>query len=343
MQNETENMPVICAGALRKYAKSSRDCRRVIVADGTVAKLYLESLLPLLNGENHVCLIPPGEQSKSFVGLDKVLTCFAHNKLGRDGEVVAFGGGVIGDLVGFAASVWMRGVSLVQLPTTLLAMVDSSVGGKTAIDLPCGKNLIGSFYEPTAVFADTDLLKTLAHEYIMDGGAELLKAAIIGDEKLFTHLCENQFDLSSEESIRAAVAVKWGIVSRDRCEKGERRLLNLGHTVGHAIECVSNYNIRHGLAVAIGMRAIADVGLYMGVTSENCRNRIVSALETLGFNTRFPFTVEELADAIKLDKKCTGYDKINVVLPVEIGQCKQVELTLDELYKLLLQYEKSLA
>ena len=233
------------------------------------------------------------------------------------------GGGVTGDLAGFAAATWLRGIRLVQVPTTLLAMVDSSVGGKTAIDLPEGKNLVGAFHQPAAVVCDPQLLDTLPPAILRDGCAEALKTAVLFDPDLFSHLAARGTDFDRMTVLPRCIACKRDAVCADEFDRGARQLLNLGHTAGHAIETLSGYRISHGHAVAIGLAIMARAF---------CRDaaEIEAALIKLGLPTRTEFSPEQLAQAALADKKRAG-ERITLVIPRAIGDCVLREVPVDTL------------
>ena len=305
----------------------------IIVTDSNVAKLYLSRVRYALSATGKrvgEVIFPAGEVNKTMATVELLLNAFARFKLTRSGVVIALGGGVTGDIAGFAAAIWLRGVAVIQVPTTLLAMVDSSVGGKTGVDLPCGKNLIGAFHQPQKVLADITTLQTLSAEHQLDGIAEMLKAGVIRDPEFFAQLVAEPQSALSAESIARSVAIKAEIVAADEFETGERKLLNLGHTTGHAIEKVSNYTISHGRAVAMGMMLVADAGLRHGITSENCRDAIVEALYSCNLPLLSPFPINELLAAMEHDKKCAG-DLITLVVPREIGNCELLQLSVGEM------------
>jgi 3-dehydroquinate synthase len=269
-------------------------------------------------------VFPHGEQSKSIETLASLLDFLAEHKVARSDTIAALGGGVVGDLTGFAASCYMRGIKFVQIPTTLLAMVDSSVGGKTGINLPTGKNLAGAFYQPEAVICDIDTLDTLPPDCFLDGCAEVIKYGILADRELFyTPIRENQ-----EDVIARCVEIKRDIVNEDEFEAGRRKLLNFGHTIGHAIEKLSGYTMAHGHAVAAGMAIIAR--------ASGCCDalEITNMLERYGLPTSTAYGAEELAQACLSDKKRAG-DYITMVFPERIGLCVLKNIPVGELESLI--------
>lgn len=300
----------------------------LVVTDDRVAPLYLDRLKKALADMGlrvleHV--IPHGEASKSPEAYFRLLAALADGGLTRRDTVFALGGGVVGDLAGFAAATYMRGAGFVQIPTTLLAAVDSSVGGKTGIDLPQGKNLAGAFYQPDAVICDLNLLDTLPEAVFQDGMAEVIKYAFIADSPLLV-LLQNAIERPLLEDIVAlCVSIKRDIVEQDEREGGARRLLNFGHTVGHAIETCSGYTISHGRAVAAGMAVITRASVLAGW----CLPAVSETLETLlrrhNLPTTASYSARELAQAALSDKKRAG-DVLSLVLPETFGRCRVTEM-----------------
>ncbi|NLA85923.1 MAG: 3-dehydroquinate synthase, partial [Clostridiales bacterium] len=252
-----------------------------IVTDDRVDALYSGRLTASLATAGFTVIkyvIPNGEPSKNASQFIALLNYLADAKLTRADAVVALGGGVVGDLAGFAASSYMRGIGFIQIPTTLLAAVDSSVGGKTAIDLDSGKNLAGTFYQPDLVLCDHTLLDTLSEDYYRDGLAEVIKYGVIADRELFDML-KPPLKLRIEEIIARCVTIKRDIVSIDEKESGPRKLLNFGHTIGHAVETRSNYALSHGKAVAVGMAVISRASSKMGICDTDTCDQIISVIQ----------------------------------------------------------------
>jgi 3-dehydroquinate synthase len=288
----------------------------LIVSDGHVAPLYLAKVRTALAGKTvGDFILAPGEQEKTLISFAAVLDALAALGANRDATVIALGGGVVGDLAGFAAACWMRGVRFVQLPTTLLAMVDSSVGGKTAVDLPAGKNLVGAFHQPSAVLADTNTLSTLPTRELRAGLAEVVKVGAIGDADFFAWL-ENHAGvlLAGEadalaEAIHRSCAHKAGVVARDETEQGERALLNFGHTFGHAIEAEQGFGgLNHGEAVAVGMVLAARLSAALGRAPKTDAQRLAALLERFGLPTALPtgLSADALLTRMRLDKKAVS-------------------------------------
>lgn len=294
--------------------KAERVC---LVSDSTVFPLYGEAARQsLLHAGFTVApfIVPAGEQSKSAESYIALLRFLARSRLTRSDLIVALGGGVVGDLAGFAAATYLRGLRFIQVPTTLLAAVDSSVGGKTAIDLPEGKNLCGAFYQPSAVLCDTQTLATLPAPIFRDGCAEVIKYAVLYDEALFDTLAAQGTAFDREGVIARCVEHKRRAVERDEFDRGARKMLNLGHTVGHAVEACSGYTIAHGSAVAIGMAVVSRAAQCADA------QRIVRCLEAFGLPTASPYGIEALYPHLCADKKCTGRT-IELIVPRRIGAC----------------------
>lgn len=248
--------------------------------------------------------------------------------------VVALGGGVTGDLAGFAAATYKRGIAFVQVPTTLLAMVDSSVGGKTGVDLAAGKNLVGAFHQPRAVFCDTQFLETLPETWRMDGMGEVLKYAILGDINLFGKLEKAPMAPIGECEIASCIGMKRDIVEKDEREGSVRKLLNLGHTFAHAIEMLSGYSVSHGRAVATGLAMASRAAERSGMLAADDRARIESLAAAMGYAIRTGFASGQIAEAILSDKKVEG-DSIDLVLPQAVGRCVVRRTPLAEIGKVV--------
>ena len=312
-------------------------CRVAVITDSTVAPLYLKTVTGSLEGAGFtVCsyIFPAGEGSKNFTTLAAILEFLAEQHLTRTDCVAALGGGVTGDMAGFAAACYLRGIRYVQLPTTLLSAVDSSVGGKTAIDLTAGKNLAGAFLQPAAVLCDTDCLRSLPAEVFADGAAEAIKTGVLDDEGLFALFEDGTLTTAPDEVIARCVRYKAGVVERDEKEQGERKLLNLGHTAGHAIEKCSGYAIPHGHAVAAGLAIIARSAEALGWAAEPIAARIAACLAKNGLPTGTNYTAEALAEAALADKKRSGGD-ITLVIPKKIGVCELKKVSVTDLLPII--------
>ena len=265
---------------------------------------------------------PSGEQHKNLETYGKLMDFLAREGLGRGDLLVSLGGGVTGDLTGFAAATYMRGVDYAQIPTSLLAMADASVGGKTAVDLPAGKNLAGCFWQPLAVFCDPLALETLPAEELRCGAAEIVKYAVLRDEKLFEKLEQKGIAAArSEETLCRCVEIKRDLVEQDEYDRGGRRLLNLGHSFGHALESCSGYALRHGEAVSAGMVLAARAAAARGICPIETAEQIAALLRALGLPTETDLPAGLLARAMLRDKKRSG-GALPLVLPEAIGRCR---------------------
>ena len=304
-----------------------------IVTDKTVETLYLKIVSDALlqaRLKTHAYVIPTGESSKSGAEYLALLEWFNQNKITRSDCVIALGGGVVGDLTGFAAATHLRGTAYMQVPTTLLAMVDSSVGGKTAINLESGKNLAGIFNQPSCVLCDTNVLSTLPKEIFCEGMAEIIKYGMLGSADLLEQLRNELLSDNLEQIVATCVSMKRDIVQQDEFDKGERQLLNFGHTVGHAIERLSDYQISHGYAVAIGMMIETGAAVKQGFCPPECLNILADLLHHHNLPTRTDYNTDELFEAAMYDKKRAG-DTITIVAPYEVGKCKLITIPVDEL------------
>ncbi len=320
---------IIEKGALDRTGELVRDIvgdgKVLIVSDTNVAPLYMERVrksLAKVNIDASEYIFPAGEQSKNSDTYIKILNYLAENGLSRKDTLIALGGGVTGDMTGFCAATYMRGIKFIQIPTTLLAAVDSSVGGKTGIDLSYGKNLAGAFHQPSMVIFDRDVLETLPKEYFADGMAEVIKYAVIRGEGLEKLICENA---DIEEIVERCVKIKRDIVNADEFEGGIRQILNYGHTIGHAIESLSGYSISHGRCVAMGMYIVTKA-----YKCEELLERLSKMLSEFGLETKCPYTPEEIVERAKKDKKADA-GRVNLIVSQKMGECEIVKITMDEL------------
>ncbi|MBE6991513.1 MAG: 3-dehydroquinate synthase [Ruminococcaceae bacterium] len=308
-------------------------CRTVLVSDSNVPLKYRQKVVrSIRNCGFDVCtmVIPAGEESKNMETLEGLLEYMADCGLTRTDCVIALGGGVVGDLTGFAAGCYLRGIKYVQMPTTLLAAVDSSVGGKTAIDLMAGKNLAGLFYQPEVVLCDVSFLDSLPEDVFACGLAEAIKTGVLSGHELFDRFSRPDIKENIAEIISLCVRYKGDVVQRDEFETGERKLLNLGHTIGHAIEKLSGYEIAHGQAVAMGMAMMARSAEAMGDAPEGMAETIEKVLTANGLPTDCEYSAGQLAQFALNDKKRTG-DEITIVIPAAIGECTLKKLPVSEL------------
>ncbi len=315
-------------GLLLEPLKLPAPC--LVVSNSTVAKLYWTGLKESLhNGgfKPQLALVPDGEEAKTLKVAAKLYDACLTAGIERKGAIIALGGGVVGDVTGFIAATWLRGVTFIQVPTTLLAQVDSSVGGKVALNHPRGKNLIGAFYQPAAVIADINTLTTLPLGEIQAGLAEVIKYGVIADASFFSYLEENlQGALAGRAEVLKAIvlrccAVKADVVACDEREEGLRAILNYGHTVGHAIEAVTAYTTyRHGQAVAIGMVVAARLAVRRGIFPAAAAERLERLLKRAGLPVVMPnVDLQALQSALKHDKK-SRQGRLRMVLPQQLGQ-----------------------
>lgn len=312
--------------------------RLFIITNPTIKKLHgmaLEKILKKISGLTfHWLTMPDGERYKTIGTVEKLCRNLLLLKANRQSGILAFGGGVVGDVAGFVAAVYMRGIPFIQIPTTLLAQVDSSVGGKTGVDLPGGKNIVGAFYQPRAVIIETRFLNTLPSRELLCGLSEVIKYGILWDSKLFADLEKNVGKLKTlhhntlTRVIARSCAIKAHIVEKDERESGLRALLNLGHTVGHAIESLSGYRaIKHGEAVAMGMSYAARLSQNRGLISKKDEQRITALLEKTGLPTRWPsYPRRSYEKAVASDKKAGDF-KISYVAIRKIGKAFLLPLT----------------
>lgn len=327
---------LIGSGLLQKAGEAVKKvispCKAAIVTDSTVVHLYEETVRKSLTEAGFsVCtfVFPAGEASKNMHTLSHLLEFLAKEEMTRTDLIVALGGGVTGDLAGFGAAVYLRGIPFVQIPTTFLAAIDSSVGGKTAVDLEAGKNLAGAFYQPKLVLCDTDVLQTLPEVVFADGIAEALKYGVLGDAALFEKIAGGDFRQDLEEIIETCVSMKRDVVEEDEFDTGKRQLLNLGHTFGHAIEQKSHFQMTHGHAVAIGMHLIAKAAEAKGIAEKGTAAAIAKALEQNQLPKETTFSPAEVAEGTLRDKKRRG-GTISFVFPKKIGACEIVKIPVEE-------------
>jgi len=270
---------------------------------------------------------PRGEANKNLDTISKLASTLAQRGFDRQDGLLALGGGVTGDITGFLAASYMRGLPFVQVPTTLLAQVDSSVGGKTGVDIPEGKNLVGAFYQPRCVYIDSQVLSTLPESELLNGLAEVIKYGVIYDRTFFEFLENRRQDILAlelpvlEEVIATCCAIKADVVEKDERETDLRRILNYGHTIGHAIEAASGYSLAHGSAVAIGMVAAAELAVLKGILPADEKLRIEKLISDFGLPVKIPGELDrqEITDYLKIDKKTVG-GRVFFVLPTTIGK-----------------------
>lgn len=317
---------VIERGALNCVSKYFNLERKVlIVTDSGVPEIYAKTVAKQCTNP-YIITIKQGELSKSFETFKDLLLKMVENSFTRTDAVVAVGGGVVGDLAGFVAASFNRGVDFCNIPTTVLSQVDSSIGGKVAVDFEGYKNIIGAFYPPKTVIIDRDTLKTLDKRQISNGLAESLKMALTSSEELFNIFYENDIDQNIDKILELSLVIKKDVVEKDEKEGGLRKILNFGHTVAHAIECEdTNKELLHGECVGLGM---------LPMCSESVRNKLLFVLKKLNLPTKIPYNLEKLKEAISHDKKMAG-KKITVVFVEKIGQFEMKTIALDEYFEFL--------
>lgn len=317
---------VIGKGVLKtipEKLKTSTNAKIVaIITDDNVDKLYSEKVTALVKdaGFNAIKFVfEHGENHKTLKTFESILEFLAENSVTRSDCILALGGGIVGDVAGFCAASYLRGIDFIQIPTTFLAAIDSSVGGKTGVNLNSGKNLAGAFYQPKAVICDIDTFDTLPEENFKEGVAEAIKYGAICDEELFLELSENE-SIDIEKVIEKCVSIKAKIVSEDEFDTGKRQLLNFGHTIGHAIEKATDYKISHGIAVGIGMAMISKISDQKGWSTENTFEKIEKCLKNNKMPIHCDIEDSELLSIMTKDKKRTG-DSINLIVAEKIGKC----------------------
>ena len=328
---------IIEKGALTKaaeYIASVTTSKKVaVITDDTVDSLYGDPFVCNLASagfETVKFTFPHGEASKNTSTFIKIIDFLAENHLTRSDTVIALGGGVVGDISGFAAATYLRGIRYIQVPTTRLSAVDSSVGGKCAVDIPMGKNLLGAFHQPSVVICDYKTLDTLPREIFLDGCGEVLKYGILYSPDLLSHLSEKGTGFDREYVIGSCVQLKADVVKRDEFDTGERAMLNLGHTVAHAIEKLSNMTISHGAAVATGCAVIARASASAGICTKDTSDKICDAVLALGHKLSCEYSAKDLCNAMLSDKKRHG-NTVDLIVVEDIGRCKILPISTDDL------------
>lgn len=326
---------------LKKIAKEDR---LFILTNTKIKKLYQKRINEVFSTvfKVHWLIIPDGEQFKNLSTCEKILLQLSKKEATRDSLLIAFGGGVVGDIGGFVAATYMRGIGYVQMPTTLLAQVDSSVGGKTGVDLPTGKNLVGAFYQPKAVFIDIDFLNTLPKREFLCGMAEVIKYGVIWDASFFSFLQKNVHKILNLDPrslafmINRCLEIKAHVVGEDEKESSLRAILNYGHTLGHAIEALKNFTgIKHGEAVAIGMVYAAKLADTLQYTKTPMQTRLTDLLCQYGLPVKWPkYAKKDYVTVMKRDKKSTK-TAIKFIMPIQIGEVKIVPLPVEEILQCL--------
>ncbi|MBP7898342.1 3-dehydroquinate synthase [Candidatus Gracilibacteria bacterium] len=312
-----------------------------IITDTNIAKIYRKELENLPE-DFFIIAIDPGETSKRLLTIEKLVSKLAKEGVTRNDVVIALGGGTIGDISGFVASIYMRGIEFIQIPTTLLAMCDASIGGKNGVDTSEGKNMIGTFYQPAAIFVQPAFLKTLPGEQLRNGLAEAIKMGAIMDKSLFTFIENNYKNILKKDTkilnniIEQCIKLKGKIVSKDMKETDLRKKLNYGHTVGHAIEKASGYSYQHGVAISMGMVLENIIALNKKITQKEVTHKITSLLKKIGLPVTTPKTIKEKArKALRSDKK-RDRETITMYLPISLGKSKAYQIPLNEIERVLL-------
>jgi len=323
--------------------KIDKGAKTVLITDENVNEIYssdVEESLEKIGFDVLKIVVPAGEEAKSGQWYLKILSCMAENHVSRNDCIFALGGGVVGDLSGFVAATFLRGIDFVQMPTTLLSAVDSSVGGKTAINLPEGKNLAGAFYQPKAVIMDVNTLDTLSAEIFADGCAEIIKYGVIWDSELFELIKENNLTKNRGNIdlmcgvISRCVEIKQKVVSLDELDKGIRNILNFGHTIGHSIEKNSEFEVSHGSSVAIGMTIISKAAEKKGLCPAGTGKLVENLISDYGLPTETDYSRKQIMDGLLSDKKIEG-TTINLILPEKIGKCNICNMKINEIEELI--------
>lgn len=329
----------IGSGFLKRFDfRSFKGSKYIIIADSNTHKFFGRNLVKNISSQKlpvELLEIPAGENSKNLRVVENLTRELAKRGADKKAIIIALGGGVVGDIGGFVASVYERGIRYIQIPTTLLAQVDSSIGGKTGVNIPEGKNLIGRIYQPLAVIVDVETLKNLDDSQIRNGLAEVIKYAVINDEEFFQYLEKHIHDRNTNfylEIIRQSATIKTSVVRKDENEEEFRKILNYGHTIGHAIEILSNHKIPHGEAIAYGMMYEGKIACRLGLWSESALERQNNLIEKLGFSAKLNFDTEKLIEIMSRDKKSIG-GRLHFVLPEKIGKIhkegKKVSIPVD--------------
>lgn len=306
-------------------------CKVAVITDDMVDRLYSQIVIKSLEGAGFTVVkfvFKHGEKSKNLTTYGEIISFLAQNKLTRTDAVVALGGGVVGDMAGFASATYLRGIKYIQIPTTLLAQIDSSVGGKTAVDLAEGKNLVGAFCQPSMVICDVTALYTLLEPVFNDGMGEVVKYAIL-DKNVYNLIEEDSYDL--EKLVCLCVEYKKNIVEQDEFEKGPRKLLNLGHTLAHGIEKLSGYTITHGKAVALGVIQILKSAKKHGLIDEQTFAGAMVVVDKCVGKVDCEYSLEQICANATTDKKLNG-NELSLIMPYGIGDCRPVKIKIDELW-----------
>ena len=319
---------------LRDYLNKNKDAKFLVITDENVLGIYSERLKNIMYGLNYFTYkFPAGEKSKSMESYISINKFLLENNFNRGDIIIAFGGGVVGDISGFVAATYLRGIDFISVPTTLLSMIDSSVGGKNGINFMNLKNQIGAFYFPKYVHIDYSFLESLDQRNINNGLAEIFKYSVLRDKEFFDYL-KSAKKLDYEKIIYKSLKIKLDFVRDDERDRGKRQKLNLGHTIGHGIESLSNYKLNHGESIGIGTIYMARAAYKMGLAEEDLSKDLVRAFKKYNLPTSYDFETEEILEILKHDKKIKK-NLINVILPVKIGEVISKKITFDELKKII--------
>ena len=324
---------------LSSLALNRQKPRKVfVITDTNVSGIYLDDLksqLKKLNFEFHYYIIPAGEFSKSLKTVENIYEKLSSDLISKNDIIISLGGGVVSDISGFVASTYKRGIKLINIPTSFLAMIDASIGGKNAVNLNSGKNLVGTFYFPDLILIDYNFLNTLPKKELNSGISEAIKCGAIFDVKLFSILEKEKFEDNIENIIYRSILVKKKLVEEDRFDSGKRMLLNFGHTIGHAVESLCGYkNISHGEAVSVGMNAITKISEKLGLTGAGVSERVKNVCEKYSLPTQNNFPIDKLSEMILQDKKNFG-EYINLVILKNIGNSFLLKLSSDNISNFL--------
>lgn len=321
----------LISNAGKYISKVLKKCKVAVITDDTVDALYSKKVISSLTESGYSVVkfvFCHGEESKNLQTYGEILNFLAQEKLTRTDAIVALGGGVTGDMAGFVSATYLRGIKCVQIPTTLLSQIDSSVGGKTAVDLPAGKNLVGAFFQPQLVLCDIDTLDTLPEEIYKDGMGEVAKYALL-DQKIYSLLSDENYAI--EDLVYLCVDYKRQIVEKDELEGGLRKLLNLGHTPAHGIERLSNYTVPHGKAVSMGLNIIVENAFRHNYIDENTRDKMLALIKKCAGELTLPYSVKDICESALYDKKRSGED-ITLIMPYGIGDARAVKINVGELW-----------
>ena len=319
---------------LKDFLRGRSESKFLIVTDENVFSLYEERMKNIIKGfEYFVFTITPGEESKSIENFVKINQFLVENNFNRGDAIIAFGGGVVGDLGGYVAASYLRGIDFVAVPTTLLSMIDSSVGGKNGINFMNLKNQIGSFYFPKYVHIDYSFLETLDERNINNGLAEIFKYSVLKDRELFDYL-KSADELDYEKIIYKSLNIKLDFVRDDERDKGKRQKLNLGHTIGHGIESLSNYQLNHGESIGIGTIYMARAAYKLDLAEDDFYKDLIDAFKNHNLPIFYDFDSDEILEVLKHDKKIKN-NKINIIIPTKIGEVVSKRIDFDELREII--------